>query len=582
MPSLTGPQGGISAMFVMGALLAMSTLLLPNASDVMAALRRAKPLTPAPVVSPASAMTGAPARTSEALASLFAQGQTLQPAELRQLLAWSTRSGTAATLGAIATRLGQQEPVPTVQVAYDLLAAGRPAVAMAFLEGRPERDAPATWRLRLELHLQAHDLPFAQEMVRHAAVTRGAVPTTDFVQGAYAAGLPGALLSAAEHRVIPPLDAARSLDLARQAQASGRFDLIARIDRAGTPGWRSQDPWLAMAVAQHAGDVAGALHYAALLPQGAAAARRSIIIASHDRQAIRAMLLEEGRADPAQLPSAAQQLLDTGFRADAIALLQQGCTRCAPDDAQAARLLFLMGPRPPATGLAWLRMRAETDSRWIKPYVNREAPGAALAFLQSRPDADATPVLLDRLALAVAARDRAGAGQALDRLLDGRPLSAAQAGAVTAASPPWLDRKTTLALSRMRVRSGAELPGDRLDLAWDGWNRGDMGTAQENLLRHLSRKPDDAAALRLMAEIERRRAGDRGARPWLEKALAATPGATADRARLLEQIGRLDEALVLVRGLRQSTPHDRRLQAMEGRLLVASGDPGRARKELQP
>lgn len=580
LPSLASPQGMISTMVVLGAFVAMSAVLMPNASDVAAALRRARPA--AAPVAPFHAPATAPARTPEVLASLFEQHQALQPVELRQLLAWSAKAGTAATMGAIADRLGQSEPVPTTQVTYDVLAGGRPAVALAFLEGRPERDAPANWLLRLQLHRQTGDLPFAQAMVRRAAAAPGAVLPSDFVQGAYAVGLPEELLTAAEHRAIPPLDKAQSLDLARQAQASGRYDLIARIDRSGTPAWRGDDPWLAMTVAQRGGNVAGALHYAALLPQGAAEARRSIIIASGDRPAIRSMLMDEGRSKPGEQPSIAQQLLDTGFRDDAIGLLQEACSSCAPDDAMATRLLFLMGPRPAAPGLGWLRSKADTDARWLNIYTDRDSPAAALAYLQARADGDTTPMLLDRLRLAVAARDKKAAGQALDGLIDGRPLSAAQAAAVTAASPPWLDRKATLALARMRIKAGADLANDSLDLAWDAWNRHDLGGARDNLARHLLRKPADPAALRLMADIERQRGGDKAARVWLEKALAATPRPTMERARLLEQLGRFDEALSLVRSLRQASPSDRRLEAMAGRLLVAMGDPGAARKELQP
>lgn len=578
--SLRGPQGIVSAVVALALVLALSITLMPSASDVLAALRRSRPLA-APVPAPSTA-AGVPVRTPEVLASMFAKGQPLLPGELRQLLFWSTKSASADTLTSIASQLALHDPVPTAQVTYDILASGRADVALAFLEGRADRDIPANWLLRLNLHRQANDLPFAQAMVRRAASTPGVAPAADFVQGAYAAGLPGELLTAAERRIIPPLDKARSLDLARQAQATGRSDLIARIDRAGTPDWRSADPWLAMTVAQDAGNVAGALHYAGLLHNGAVEARRAIVLASRDQSAIRAMLIEDGRSKEGNLPSAAQQLLAAGFRTDAIALLQEACSRCAPGDPLAARLLFLMGPRPGAAGLAWLRGKADADTRWLKAYIDRASPATALAFLQARPERDDIAMLLDRLRLAGAARDKAAAAQALDRLLDGRSLSAEEARAVTAATPAGLDRRTGLALAHMRARSGAELPNDRLDMAYDAWGRRDLIGARDHLVRHLSRVPGDPAALSFMAEIERRRLGDKAARLWLEKALAATPGATIDRARLLEQLGRFDEALPLVRGLQRATPTDRRLQAMAGRLLVATGDPGRARKELQP
>ncbi|MCW1381900.1 hypothetical protein OLX02_03605 [Novosphingobium sp. KCTC 2891] len=577
----TGRQTILAVMVAAGSLVAATTALMPNASDIAAALQRAKPPAAKPQLAPPPANT-APARTPDVLSTLFAQGAPLQTTELRQLLAYSAKTGNAGTLSAIADRLAEHEPVPTAQVTYDILASGRPDVARAFLESRPERSSAENWRLRLELHRQTGDLAFAQSMVRAAATAPGSVAAPDLVAGAYAAGVPDAILTAAEHRAIPPLSRAQSLDLARQAVASGRIDMIARIDRAGTPAWRDDDPWAAMSLAQRAGDTAGALRYAALLPNGAAEAKRSIIMASGDKQAIRAILLEQGRSDTKALPVAAQQLLESGFRPDAVALLRAGCANCAPDDPIATRLLFLMGPRPDADGLGWLRAKAGASPAWLKIYAERERPAIALAFLETRPDADSTAMLLQRLRLATDARDKAAASRALGHLLDGRPLSAPQALAMTAASPPRLDAPTVLALTQARVRAGAALPKDRLDLAWDGWNRGDANAARDQLKVYLASAPADPAALRLMAAIEKKRLGDKAARGWLEQALAATPPATPERAELLEQLGRTNEALALVQSLRQSAPGNRKLEAMNGRLLIAAGDPGRARKVLKP
>lgn len=578
LPSLTSRQGLVALTALAGSLVAAAGVLMPNGLDVAAALRRARP----PVVPAAAAPAVAPAPTMERLSAMFAQGQQLQPVQLQQLLAWSARTASAATLTAIADRLSGFAPVPTAQVTYDIVASGRPDVARAFLESRPERAEPANWRLRLELHRTTGDLAFAQSMVRSAATRPGTASAEDFVSAAYAVQLPEAILTAAEHRAIPALDQTKSLDLVRHAVNSGQLSLVPRIDRAGTPAWRSADPWLAMNLAQRAGDFSTALRYAALLPKGAADARRALIIASGDKAAIRTMLLAEGRSNAKLLPSAAQQLLDTGFRADAVALLREGCAACSPDDDAARRLLFLMGPRPDADSLAWLRAKAQGSEGWAEAYAQRERPAQALAFMEGRHDADTTPVLLERMRLAGAARDRQAGLKALARLLDGRALTAGQARAMTAASPAGLDKATTRALVEARVRAGAALPKDQLDLAWDGWNRSDVPGARDHLARYLATQPGDAAALRLMAGIERKGGGDRAARPWLEKALAATPAPSFDRAEILEQLGRTDEALALVQTLRRAAPADARLKAAAGRLLVAAGDPGKARKVMQP
>lgn len=565
-----------------GVLAAAATALMPSASDIAAATHRAKVAlggTPAPAAAPAVAE---PARTLEVLASLFAQGQKLTTTELQQLLAYSAKAGSADTLSAIAKRIEANEPVPTAQITWDILASGRPAVARAFFEARPDRNLPENWQLRLELHRQTGDLAFAQSMVRTAAVTPGTTQPQVLSEAAYAVGLPDVLITAAEHGTVPRLDRARSLDLARLTVANGRPELVARIDRAGTPAWRDDDPWLAMTLAQRAGDRAAALRYAALLPTGREEARRSIIMSSGDRQAIRTMLLEQAQSDINGRPAIAQQLLESGFRPDAIALLRTVCADRLPSDALATRLLFLMGPRPDADSIAWLRARASANPAWRKAYTEREKPATALAFLETRPDADSTAMLLQRLRLANDARDKAAATRALTKLLDGRPHSAAEAAAMTAAAPARLDKSLALTLTRARIKAGAALPNDQLDLAWEAWNRGNAGEAQEHLKVHLAAAPRDLSALRLMAALEKARSGEKASRVWLERALAVTPPVSVERAEILEQLGRTGEALTLVQTLRQTSPGNRHLEAMNGRLLIAAGDPGRARKVLRP
>src|SRR3546814_13318916 len=88
-------------------------------------------------------------------------------------------------------------------------------------------------------------------------------------------------------------------------------------------------------------------------------------------------------------------------------------------------MLYLMGPRPVAQDLAWLKARASADPTWVQPYVERARPAEALAFLEAAGNADSNDILVQRIALANAARDRAAAARALDRLLDRRQIGRA-------------------------------------------------------------------------------------------------------------------------------------------------------------
>lgn len=562
------------------ALIAATAALMPSSGDLKAAIGRAtwtssKPATPAPAVA------AVPGRTPAILAAMFAQGSSLSLPELKWLLASSTATADAATLGAIARKIDASEPVSTQQVTWDILAGKRPEVARAFLEQRPDRASPANWQLRFDLSRQTGNEAFARSMVQSAATGAGGPPPAQLIAAAYAVDLPEAIISAGEHGTVPRLDQALSLDLARRAMTKGRVDLIGRIDRVGTPAWRNQDPWLALTLARQAGDFASALRYAALLPSGRDEARKSLVLASGDRPAIRAMLLEQAGTGGNRGPIV-QELLQQGFRADAIRLLQDDSANRNPADPAAARLLYLMGPRPDPSGLQWLREMATRKPEWQAIYVEREKPAAALAFLRDLPGAGTTQGLLQQLRLANAAHDREAGMRLVARLLDGRSLSAADTALLAANAPPRLDNRWALALARARLGARAETSQDQLDLAWDAWNRGRPGDARGYLDAYLKAKPNDQSALRLMAEVENKQHGKDAARVWLSRALAVSPPASLDRAEILERLGRADEAIPIVERLRASSPGNKHLTAVYGRLLIAAGDPGRARKVLQP
>lgn len=560
---------------VVGCLLAATILLFPSDPEIAAAKRRAIIVLPHPMIAPLP-------QTPENLALRFVQGKPLSVPELRQLLAFSTATADAESLSAMADRIGARAPVSTAQITQDILASGRPGVARAFFEQRPDRALASLWRLRFELHRQTNDIKAAESLLRAAATNPGTAQARDLIEAAYEMDLPELVVVAAEQGSVPPLSRALSLDLAQRAAGSKRYDLIARIDRVGTVEWRQDDPWLAMSLAQRSGETAAALRYAALLPSGQAAAREAIILASGDRQAIRTMLLAHARTAKDGRAAIAQQLLEAGFRADAIALLRLEGVGRAPDDPLAARLLYLMGPRPDAEGLAWLRSRATGDPRWLKIYMERERPAVALAFIEAHRLADGTEMLLQRLKLASAARDRQAAARALVILLDGRALTPTQLSAATANVPAGLDSRFKLALARARITAGAALPSDRLDLAWDAWNQHNPQETFDQLQAYLRLHPDDQAALRLMADVEAKRRGNKAAWPWLERALVGSPARSRERAEILEMLGRTPEAIAVVETLRQDSPGDKRLAIIHARLLVAAGDPGRARKVLQP
>ena len=564
-------------------LLVAALLLLPNSSIVADAIRRATGGTPA-VQAPQAPPVQIP--QAEILADMvkrFAAGLPLTVVEMQQLLAGSAPKADAAMLNAVADKLAEVgSPASTMGTTYEIMAGGRPAVARAFIEARPDKHRAEFWRLRFAVARAAGDMAGAQALLLSAVNAPGSAPAKDIVEASFEQGMPEMMIPAAERGSIPRLDRARSLDLARYAAGTGRYDLISRIDRAGSADWRLDDPWLAMTLARKAGDTQAALRYAAMLPEGQAGAKDAILLASGDREAIRAYLLENARTGVGSRPVIAQQLLEAGHRGDAMALLMDEAAQRSPEDPIAARLLYLMGPRPDPAGLIWLGKRAAADTKWLPVYLEREQPRKALAFLEANDPGQGTDQLLQRLKLAAAARDRESAARSLDRLLDGRALTPAQLATASAQMQPGMAGRYILALARARVAAGAPLPSDRRDLAWDAWKRNDMREASGQLQAHLRSEPGDLDALRLMANVAARQQGKSAERPWLERALAQTPRVSRDRIDLLERLNRKSEALAVIEELRAQSPTDKNLAIIQSRLLIATGNPGRAQQVVQP
>ena len=546
-------------------LLAGGLMLLPGRREILHAERRAQPVAAASALpSPAPPVVTSPPSPPSIAAAI--------------------PTADAATLAALTARLIEAGvAVTTVQVAYDLVAAGRPAVALAYLAARPDGTSPATWRLRVDLLHKAGRVDAAAALVTQAARTRG-VAAADLIAAAYAIDRTDLVIVAAANHVIPPPDAALALDLARRADKAGRDDLIALLDRTRVD-WRAGDPWLAIRVATRTGDRAAALRAADRLPLDQRAAARETILAG-DREGLRTELLARADAQPEAMAEAmAERLLAAGYRDDARAVLRRSAAALPPTAPATQRLLYLMGPRPGADDLGWLKQRAlhgdAAEQRdWLGVYAQHDRPAEALAFVTRHPLAARTEVMLLRLALARAAGDAAAGRAVLAGLLDGRALDAAQVRTLSAAAPAKLDPAQAGAIARRRVSAGVADPRDQLDLAWTAWNAGDAKGAAGWLRDHLATTPTDLPALRLMADVQAKLGGERAARPWLDRALAQTPAQSRARVELLDRLGRRSEAVTLVEALRVAAPQDRALAALQARLLIAQGQPGRARTVL--
>lgn len=550
-------------------LLAGGLMLLPNDREILHAERRAQPVPTA-----SSSLPAAPVSPPVQLPA--------HPAIAAQIA-----TADAATLATLTAQLiAEGQSVSTLQVAYDLVAAKRPAVALGYLAARPDGGAAATWRLRVDLLRQTGRSAEAAALVAQAAQKRGAVADADIVAAAYAIDRPDLVIVAAANHVIPPPDAALSLDLARRADKAGRTDLIARLDTATTANWRAADPWLAIRVAARAKDTAAGLRAADYLPvDQRAAAREAILTEAGDRDGLRTELLARAAAPGAQPEREAERLLASGYRSDAITVLRRAATGQPPTASAAQRLLFLMGPRPGGDDLTWLKQQslqgsADQQRAWLTRYAERDRPGEALAFLSRHPLASQTDVMLMRLSLARASGDDTAGRAVLASLLDGRSLDPEQIAALSAAAPAKMEPAQAAAIAKRRVAAGVAAPRDQLDLAWTAWNAGDAKGAAKWLDQHLARDPTDLTALRLMADVQARIGGERAARPWLDRALAQTPAASKARVEILEKLGRRGEAVALVETLRTETPRDRSLAALHARLLIAQGQAGRARTVL--
>lgn len=559
-----------------GLLLAASVLLIPNAAEIGDAIKRSTYFIPLPKPAPIPP-------TDAMLMQRFLKGSVLTVPELTRLLSISAKTESAQRLTSIANHIADAGgKVALEEITYEILSSGRPDIAQRFIENQPGRHSPSLWRLRFELFRKSGKNVNAHDMVRAAAYTPALAPAKDLTEAAYTLNRPDLIIMAAENHAIAPLTPAQALSLASWANDNKRYDLISHIDRGGGSAWRSQNPWLAMTLAQREGDTQKALHYAALLPAGGDAARESIIMATGDKEAIRNFLLERASKGIEKADIVAERLLAQGFRPDAIKILRQEAAQQPLKDPATERMLYLMGPRPHAEDLEWIKNKAIQDKKWMAIYLERESLSKSLKFLESLKSANDTEILLKRIAIANQARDKEAAIRAMDMLLDGRKLDSDQLKLANTAIVPEKDNKRIQqALAQARLRIGIATPSDRLNLAWTSWNKGDVKETEGYIRAYLNDKPDDADALQLMAEVQAKLSGERTARPWLERRLALLPNLSREKAELLNRLGKTSDAIKIVENLRRNTPGDKRLDILLAQLLITAQNPGRAQKVLQ-
>ena len=527
---------------------------------------------------------GGAARTRLA-AYQAAAGRAMSADAMQRLLRLSLDSADARTLGGMLEALAARGASPNrTGIIDELIARGRPRVALA-LAGDPAATTPPLWRRRAELLTALGDEVGARRLLAAAASRPGFAPPVDIVAVAYRLGAPDMILLAAEHGAIPRPDTTLALDLARRL--ADRPAMIAWLDRVAGGDWRQRDPWLAMRLAVATDDRATALRYANMVaPDQRDAARENLLTRFGDMAGLRAYLVERAHRDPVARPVLVERLLAMGARSDATELLQTLAVH--PDDMATRRLLYLWGPRPSPAALTWLRRRADQADtagdklRWLTLYAMRDTPSRALRVLETNARGGETAALIAWLDLSAEVGDPGANQRAVRRLLDGRALSAMQLQRVTASVLPAIDQALRLTLVRRRIAGGVALPSDRMDIAWAAWNAGDLPGARRAVGDQLAVRPDDATALMLMADIEVRQRRDRGARPWLERALAAGDGDSRIRSTLLARLGRTDDALAMTRRLRAVATSDRSLIADEARLLIAAGRPAAARALFLP
>jgi tetratricopeptide (TPR) repeat protein len=119
-----------------------------------------------------------------------------------------------------------------------------------------------------------------------------------------------------------------------------------------------------------------------------------------------------------------------------------------------------------------------------------------------------------------------------------------------------------------------------MELAWLSWNAQNIPQAVSWLEKHLAIYPNDAAAVRLIADCHSKLGNKAAARRWNEKLLDLAPSRSKLQADAFERLAQFEQALKIVSSLRTTQPEDAALKRQQVRLLLALGRPGDARRAL--
>ncbi len=497
--------------------------------------------------------------------------KTATPLQIAAKLRSSDRAGSRTSL---------------VQTAHDLIAHGRSQTALEVLKAASTTKDTASWEVKQRLALSLGDRAFSNRLLDAALTTPGLAPQTGLIALALATDRPEAIMTAGKSGSIGQLNAQQAMAVAGALYARSDWSGLDQLDGLALPGWQSQAPWLAFEIARDRQQWNKALQFSALLPPAdAEKARLAILQSSGDRQGLAAHFQSVTPRSTSEALFAAENLLRLDMRGNATRVLEMFALQHPQDKVVAARLLFLLGPRPARHDLDWLKQQARLAGStenlfWTQAYVEREQPAAALAYLSRHPAIHQTDHALLHLAIARQAQDTSHAVAALNRLLDGRPLSKDHAARMIASLPASLPKDIHRRVTEWRIDRGLALPNARMELAWLDWNGQNILQAVSWLEKHLALYPSDAAAVRLMADCHSKTGNKAAARKWNERLLALAPSRSRLQADALERLAQFEQALKIVGSLRTAQPEDAALKRQQVRLLLALGRPGEARRAL--
>lgn len=473
-----------------------------------------------------------------------------------------------------------------LRTAFDLEALGRPETALGLLMHANAPTSPAIWRLKLRLATTPRWRAQAEQLFSDALDDPQSISMDDLIAIATLAGRLDQLVYAVVSGKLTRLSPLQGARVARLLFARRDFAHLEALDRAA-PGWDTQDPWLSFGVARARGDWKRAIERAALLPKlQAQQAVRDVLVQSGDKDGLRLFYLQATEDHPANALHNANDLASLGMRGDAISLLERFIEAKNFDPDVAARLIFLLGPRPMRDDVLWLQQQAlNPDSPqqffWTSAYASHETPERAAIFLSHHPRSKETSYALLLLATASDAGNTAGCEQAIRILLDGRRLSGAQSAQLYETARSSVTNAWAQRLLEWGLQEGLAKPDDQLALAWVYWDAKQYSAVVKTLAQYLTAKPNDANAVRLMADGYAKIGRNSEAVFWNERLLKLASPNSPGQAEAFERLGRFKEALRVVEFLQTAHTDDKDLRSKRARLLLALGRPDDAKRALR-